>query len=114
MAAEREGTAMSVEGRLVIVDAPCSGVQMAWMAYFCACAVGWWSALPDRAFARRLAGVGAIVLAGNVVRNSILVGLEARGAGASPAWHEALGLALLALVCAAVAALVHGGRDARR
>jgi len=114
MQALREGTALSVEGRLVIVDAPCSGVQMAWMAYFCACAVGWWSALPDGAFARRLAGVGAIVLAGNVVRNSILIGLEARGAGAAPGWHDALGLAVLAAVCAVVAALVHGGRDGPR
>ena len=35
--ASREGSAMLVDGRLVIVDAPCSGVQMVWMAWFCAC-----------------------------------------------------------------------------
>ncbi len=39
IAAERSGAAMTVNGRLVIVDAPCSGVQMAWLAYFAACAV---------------------------------------------------------------------------
>jgi hypothetical protein len=38
LAAERSGAAMTVRGQLVIVDAPCSGVQMAWLAYFCACA----------------------------------------------------------------------------
>ncbi len=39
LAAERSGAAMVVNGHLVIVDAPCSGVQMAWLAYFAACAV---------------------------------------------------------------------------
>ena len=103
--ASREGSAMLVDGRLVIVDAPCSGVQMVWMAWFCACAVACWRGLPDRAFAKRLAFVGAIVLAGNIVRNALLVGLEARGT-ASPWQHEAIGMVVLGIVCAAVAALV--------
>ncbi|MGZ5276666.1 MAG: exosortase Q [Caldimonas sp.] len=104
--ASREGSAMLVDGRLVIVDAPCSGVQMVWMAWFCACAVACWRRLPDRAFAKRLAFVGALVLAGNIVRNSWLVGLEARASAASAWQHEAIGLVVLALVCAAVAWLV--------
>ena len=104
-AAERQGSAMVVDGRLVIVDAPCSGVQMVWMAYFCACTVAWWARLPDRVFATRVAGVGLVVLAGNVVRNSVLVGLEGRGS--APAWlHETVGTAVLALVCIAVVATV--------
>jgi len=114
MAAERSGTAMLVEGRLVIVDAPCSGVQMVWMAYFCACTVAWWCGLDTRRFAKRLAFVGVIVLMGNVLRNSVLVVLEARQASVPALWHEAIGLAVLALVCAAVARVVHGGRDAHR
>ena len=104
--ASREGSAMLVDGRLIVVDAPCSGVQMVWMAWFCACAIACWRGLPDRAFAKRLAFIGIIVLAGNIVRNSVLVGLEARGSS-SPAWqHEAIGAVVLALVCAAVAWLV--------
>lgn len=114
MAAERSGTAMLVEGRLVIVDAPCSGVQMVWMAYFCACSVAWWCGLDNRRFLRRAAFVGVIVLAGNVLRNSVLVVLEARQANVPALWHEAIGLVVLALVCAAVARVVHGGRDAHR
>src|SRR6187549_2398020 len=101
--ATREGSAMLVDGRLVIVDAPCSGVQMVWMAWFCASAVACWRELPDRIFARRLAFVGAIVLAGNIVRNALLVGLEARDSAASPWQHEAIGMVVLGLVCAAVA-----------
>jgi exosortase/archaeosortase family protein len=100
---------MLVDGRLVVVDAPCSGVQMVWMAWFCACAVACWRGLPDRAFAKRLAFVGLVVLAGNIVRNSILVGLEARDAAPSPWMHEAIGLAVLAMVCAVVAWLVGRG-----
>jgi exosortase/archaeosortase family protein len=101
---------MLVDGRLVIVDAPCSGVQMVWMAWFCACAIACWRGLPDRAFARRLPFVGVAVLAGNIVRNTLLVGLEARGA-AVPAWqHEAVGMVVLGLVCAAVAGLLASAR----
>jgi len=130
LAAQRSGTAMQVEGRLVIVDAPCSGVQMVWMAYFCACAVAALLVLPDRHFARRLPAVGAVVLCGNVLRNSVLVALEAlRAPGAGPAglagaqaptlapaglsasaWnellHQGVGLAVLLMVCAAVVALM--------
>ena len=112
--AERSGTAMLVEGQLVIVDAPCSGVQMVWMAYFCACSVAWWFGIGDRKFLKRLAFVGAIVLAGNVLRNSVLVLLEAREANLSPLLHEGVGLAMLALVCACVMVIVRGGRDANR
>ena len=36
---ERSGSSMVVDGQLIIVDAPCSGVQMAWLGYFTACAV---------------------------------------------------------------------------
>jgi exosortase/archaeosortase family protein len=108
------GTALSVNGNLVIVDAPCSGVQMLWVAYFCACTWAWHLRLPDRAFARRLAGVGTIVLAGNVLRNSVLVALEAGAAPVSGQVHEAVGLVVLAGVCAAVIQLVQGGRRAQR
>lgn len=114
VAAERSGTAMWVEGRLVIVDAPCSGVQMVWMAYFCACTVACWRGLDDRRFLRRLAGVGVVVLIGNVLRNGALVLLEARVEHV-PGWlHEGIGLVVLATVCVVVAALVNGGRDAHR
>jgi exosortase/archaeosortase family protein len=111
VAAERSGTVMEVHGRLVIVDAPCSGVQMVWMAYFCACALAAWHALPQRRFLRRLPAVGALVLAGNVLRNTVLVAFEARGPLAA-AWHEAIGLAVLAAVCAGVAGLMRSVDDA--
>jgi exosortase/archaeosortase family protein len=111
MAAERSGTAMLVQGRLVIVDAPCSGVQMVWMAYFCACVVAAWCGLRDRTMLTRLPWVGVLVLAGNVMRNSVLVALEAQGDVVGEAVHQGVGLVVLVVVCAAVVAVMRGGRD---
>ena len=62
---------------------------------------------------RRLPWVGVLVLCGNVLRNSVLVALEARLASVPEAVHQGVGLAVLALVCAAVVALMRGGSDAR-
>ena len=97
-AAERSGAAMTVNGQLVVVDAPCSGVQMAWLAYFAACAVAAFVGLRDGTFLRRLPLVGLLVLTGNVLRNSLLVGLEARPQGLGEVWHEAIGSAALVVV----------------
>jgi exosortase/archaeosortase family protein len=105
-AAERSGASMLVNGQLVIVDAPCSGVQMAWFAYFTACAGGAAVAARDPAFVRRLPWVGVLVLIGNVVRNSVLVVFESRPQGLAPVWHETIGLVVLIAVCAAVWALM--------
>jgi len=110
MDAERIGSAMRVGGRLIIVDASCSGVQMVWSAYFCACTIAALCELSDRRFVRALPFVGVIVLAGNIVRNSVLVTLEATQAEVSPAIHQCIGVVVLAVVCVAVVAIVHGGR----
>lgn len=112
--AARSGASMTVSGQLVIVDAPCSGVQMAWLAYFCACAVAAIGGARDNRFLTRLPGVGLLVLAGNVVRNTVLVALEARPQGLAPWAHEVIGLAALAAVCAAVVALMKAPRRAAR
>lgn len=106
----REGSTLLVDGRLVIVDAPCSGVQMVWLGYFTACATALWARHGDRTVLARLPAVGLTVLAGNIVRNSLLVAAE--GAGRPlPGWgHEALGLAVLAVVCGAIALLMQRPR----
>lgn len=106
--AARSGAAMTVQGQLVIVDAPCSGVQMAWMAYFTACAVAAWTGLRDGLLMRRLPLVGVIVLAGNVLRNTVLVALESRPQGLSAAAHEGVGLLALAVVVGVVMVWVSG------
>ncbi|MBJ2156018.1 exosortase Q [Variovorax sp. IB41] len=102
----REGTSLMVDGRLVIVDAPCSGVQMVWLGYFTACAVALWARRSDKAFVRRLPMVGLLVLAGNIVRNSVLIAFEGAGHALAPWAHNALGLVVLAAVCGAIARLM--------
>lgn len=99
LAAERSGAAMTVNNQLIIVDAPCSGVQMAWLAYFAACSVALFTQRRDASFLRRLPPVGLAVLTGNVLRNTALVALEARQRLA-PWAHEAIGLAFLVIVIA--------------
>jgi exosortase/archaeosortase family protein len=113
IAAQRSGASMLVRGQLVIVDAPCSGVQMVWMAYFCACAFAALTSLRDGAFLRRLPLIGALVLAGNVLRNMVLVALESRAQGLDAGLHQAIGLVALAAVSATVVILMNGGRDGR-
>jgi exosortase/archaeosortase family protein len=102
----REGSSLVVDGRLVIVDAPCSGVQMVWLGYFTACAVALWARRSDRTFVRRLPAVGLLVLAGNIARNSVLVAFEGARLPLAPWAHEALGLVVLAAVCAVIVRLM--------
>jgi exosortase/archaeosortase family protein len=111
--AQRSGASLVVDGQLVIVDAPCSGVQMLWLAYFTACVAALYSQMRDRAFLARLPAVSLLVLAGNVLRNTVLVALEASGSH-PPGWaHQAIGLAVLAAVCAAIAKVMHQSPGAR-
>jgi len=100
---QREGSTLLVAGRLVIVDAPCSGVQMAWLGYFTACTVALWAGLPNKNFMARLPLVSMLVLAGNILRNSVLVAGEASGRPLGPLAHEAFGLLCLAMVCGGIA-----------
>ncbi|MEJ8812139.1 exosortase Q [Variovorax ureilyticus] len=110
----REGSSLLVDGQLVIVDAPCSGVQMAWFGYFTACVVALWSERDGRSFLARLPAVGLLVLGGNIARNSVLVALEA-AAHAPPGWlHDGFGLAVLAGVCAGIAWVMVASAGGRR
>ncbi len=106
-AVERSGTALRVDGRLIMVDAPCSGVQMLWLGYFTACVVALYCARRDAAFLVRLPAVSVLVLTGNVLRNTLLVTLEASGADVAGWMHEGVGLLVLAAVCAGIARVMY-------
>jgi exosortase/archaeosortase family protein len=99
----REGTTLLVDGRQVIVDAPCSGVQMVWLGYFTACVVALWAQRSERAFLARLPVVGLLVLGGNILRNAVLVAFEGAGAPLGTWAHGAFGLVVLAGVCGGIA-----------
>lgn len=100
---ERSGSSLVVDGQLIIVDAPCSGVQMAWLGYFTACVVALATHQANKTFLLRLPIVGALVLMGNVLRNTVLVAAQASGAHL-PGWaHDTVGLLVLAAVCGGIA-----------
>lgn len=106
---ERAGASLQVNGQLILVDAPCSGVQMVWLGYFSACVVALHVRRGNRAFFTRLPAVGVLVLLGNVLRNTVLVAFEAASHGLSGTWHDLLGLLVLALVCGGIAACMARG-----
>ncbi len=98
----RQGSALDVGGQLVMVDAPCSGIQMAWVAYFTAFATAAWLGLADRRLLRRIPLLGVLVLGGNILRNSLLV-LQETGRLGLPGWmHEGIGLLVFVAVCVLV------------
>lgn len=100
---ERTGSSLVVDGQLIIVDAPCSGVQMAWLGYFTACVVALATSKPNKTFLLRLPIVGTLVLLGNVLRNTVLVAIQASGHHL-PGWgHDAIGLLVLGVVCTGIA-----------
>lgn len=105
----REGSTLDVGGQLVMVDAPCSGIHMAWVAYFCAFASAAWLRLGDGHLLRRLPLLGVLVLVGNSLRNTLLV-LQETGQSGWPGWmHEATGLVVFVAVCALVLRLITAG-----
>jgi len=114
METARSGSALVVDGALIMVDAPCAGIHMAWAAYFTASVAGAWLRLPARAFLLRLSSVSLVVLAMNVLRNTVLVALESRPAGIGDTWHEAIGIAAFIVVCSATLWRMERGRAAVR
>jgi len=89
-----------------VVDAPCSGVQMAWAGCFTAGAAALLWGRTNRAFLLRLPLAGLTVLAGNVLCNTVLAALEASGREAGALAHQGVGLLALAAVCGGIAALM--------
>lgn len=109
----RVGSALMIDGHLVLVDAPCSGVQMAWVGYFTACVAAWLCGVSNRRFFATLPLVGATVMTGNIVRNTILVAADADGVAMTDAMHAAVGLSAFAFVAVVIATLFVRARDLR-
>lgn len=92
MAVMRDGAMLAWSGKLVAIDAPCSGLKMLWAALFLACAL---SAALHLSAARTLVAVtlaALVVIVANAVRASALFYSEA-GIVQLPTWsHSALGM----------------------
>jgi exosortase len=86
------GTALGWNGRTVLVDAPCSGIRMLWAGLFLAALLSY---LARASLARCLLNgfvAFAIILVGNVLRNTFLFTKEARILDLPDWTHAATGL----------------------
>lgn len=93
-AVQREGTALHWAGETVLIDAPCSGIQMLWSGLTTGCVLALVWRLDDRATTRLLRRAASIVALANVVRCVALFLWEIHGRSVAPWLHEGVGLAL--------------------
>jgi exosortase len=95
----RAGTSMELDGRLVLVDAPCSGVRMAWTAcVLCCVLLGQRSRVTWGALFVALAFALPVVLFANAARAAALFLLETSGSAPSDVLHSLVGILTFALV----------------
>jgi exosortase len=86
------GTALTWMGRTVLVDAPCSGIRMLWVGMLLAALLSYLTRASAGRFLLNMAFAFPVILAGNVLRNSLLF-LKEAGILRLPAWtHAATGL----------------------
>lgn len=98
----RQGTALRWAGETVLVDAPCSGIQMLWTGLFTACALAAIRSLGEGSTLRLLRWAGGVVAVANLMRCVALFLVEVRG-GVPPRWlHEGIGLVLFGAALGAV------------
>lgn len=102
----REGTCLNWGGRLIWIDAPCSGVRMLWVGLLLVCVL---AAVYDLRPLRTLYGAAAafvVIILGNVFRAVALFYLEAKVVE-MPAWsHDYVGVVAFVAVAAGIVMIV--------
>lgn len=104
----RAGTSMSMDGRTVLVDAPCSGVRMLWTgALLCCVLAAMRPAISWGAMSLLLAAVLPLVLLSNIVRAALLFLIETRPTPGPAALHAEVGVLSFILAAALIVASDH-------
>ena len=93
----RVGTSMSVDGRTVLVDAPCSGVRMLWTGSVLCCVLAAMRDAGWRSTSLALLLVVPVVLIVNGVRAALLFLLEIRATPPLAALHSLVGVMMFVL-----------------
>jgi exosortase len=110
---EQAGTTLTWQGHAVLVDAPCSGVQMLWVGLFFVALLSYLLRASAARFAFNAAGAVLVIVAGNVLRNTLLFIKEAEIV-ALPRWtHSATGVLTFLLSALLIARLVNWKSYAR-
>ncbi|HKX28919.1 MAG TPA: archaeosortase/exosortase family protein [Blastocatellia bacterium] len=98
-----EGTGLNWNGRLVMVDAPCSGIKMLWAGLYLTFTLSGYYRLNLRRTLAATAIASIVVILGNLFRSVGLFYVES-GILQFPAWtHEGIGVAAFLLTAAAIA-----------
>ncbi|PTY02797.1 hypothetical protein DB347_22890 [Opitutaceae bacterium EW11] len=99
LAVHAQGTVLGWAGERVLIDAPCSGIQMAWTLLAIAATTAVARGAGARESLRLFRRAGTAVLAANTVRAVALFCVEMRlwPVASSPGVHDAIGLTLFAL-----------------
>jgi len=92
-----DSTTLLWAGERVIVDAPCSGIQMAWAGVLVASTLACWHRLPWRDTLRLFRWAGALIFIANVFRSTALFCMGAGLWHLPASAHEGIGLGLFAL-----------------
>ncbi len=109
----RTGTALTWMGRTVLVDAPCSGIRMLWVGMVVSTLLSYLTSAPPARFTLNAVVALLIILAGNVLRNTLLFVKEA-GIVPLPAWtHAATGLLVFLLAMLLIAGATYWRPHAR-
>lgn len=101
-----EGTCLNWAGRMIWIDAPCSGIKMLWVGLFLTFVILCLYELPLLKTLLLLPLVGVVIMAANVFRAVALFYLEA-GVLSSPSWgHEYAGVIAFVLEAAGIISIV--------
>jgi exosortase len=110
---EQAGTTLTWLGRTVLVDAPCSGVHMLWVGLFFVALLSYLLRASAARFLFNTGGAVVVIVAGNVLRNTLLFIKEAEIV-ALPKWtHPATGVLTFLLSALLIAGLVNWRSRAR-
>ncbi|MGH9838302.1 MAG: archaeosortase/exosortase family protein [Blastocatellia bacterium] len=102
IAVTRQGTALNWAGRLIEIDAPCSGVKMLWAGMFLTFILVCFFRLNTKRTLLVVAFALAAIVLGNVLRSTALFYVEAGLVILPPIAHTGIGLVVFALSAMAI------------
>jgi exosortase len=106
LAVEQQGTTMTWFDQTVLIDGPCSGIQMLWVGLFLCALFAELLRTPAKRFLMQAMASLGIVLAGNTLRATLLFFKETRLVELPDWTHEGVGLLTFAVIAGLILRLM--------